>query len=117
MGERLTLTKPMDIGILTRNSERMLRKCIDSVYKNVPVNRLIIVDGYSTDNTLHIVKEFQKRHGNVIIVQDKGTRGRARQIAINMILTIKAFVNPISSNFFSTFPAWVRVLDLDTCTL
>ena len=87
MGERLTLTKPMDIGILTRNSERMLRKCIDSVYKNVPVNRLIIVDGYSTDNTLHIVKEFQKRHGNVIIVQDKGTRGRARQIAINMVET------------------------------
>jgi glycosyltransferase involved in cell wall biosynthesis len=87
MGERLTLTKPVDIVILTRNSERMLRKCLDSVYENVPVNRLIIVDGYSTDNTLQIVKEFQKRHGNVIIVQDKGTRGRARQIAINMVET------------------------------
>ena len=75
----------MDVVILTKNSERVLRKCIDSVYKNVPVNRLIVVDGYSTDATAHIVKEFQKKYGNVIFVQDKGTRGRARQEAMKQV--------------------------------
>jgi glycosyltransferase involved in cell wall biosynthesis len=85
MIERLTMTKPVDVVILTKNSERLLRECIDSVYKNVPVNRLIVVDGYSTDNTKNIVKEFQERHGNVIFVQDKGTRGKARQKAMNEV--------------------------------
>jgi glycosyltransferase involved in cell wall biosynthesis len=85
MSERLTLTKPVDVIILTKNSERLLRKCIDSVYQNVPLSRLIVVDGYSTDNTIRIVKEFQERHGNVIFVQDKGTRGSARQVGINKV--------------------------------
>lgn len=77
----------MDVVILTRNSGRLLKKCIDSVYQNVPVNRLIVVDGYSTDNTLQILKEFQERQGNVVVVQDRGTRGSARQAAINKVET------------------------------
>lgn len=83
----MNLTKPVDVVILTKNSGRLLRKCIDSVYQNVPVNRLIVVDGYSTDNTLQILKEFQERQGNVVIVQDRGTRGNARQVAINKVKT------------------------------
>jgi glycosyltransferase involved in cell wall biosynthesis len=79
------MIKPVDVVILTKNSERMLRKCIDSVYENVPVNRLIVVDGYSTDGTVQIVKAFQERHGNVIYVQDGGTRGSARQAGINKV--------------------------------
>jgi glycosyltransferase involved in cell wall biosynthesis len=83
--EVLTLIKPVDVVILTKNSERLLRRCIDSVYENVPVNRLIVVDGYSSDGTIQIVKECQERHGNVIFVQDKGTRGSARQAGINKV--------------------------------
>ena len=57
--------KPVDVAILTMNSDRMLRECINSVYQNVPVNNLIIVDGYSTDTTADIVKEFQEKYGNI----------------------------------------------------
>jgi glycosyltransferase involved in cell wall biosynthesis len=85
--ERLNLTKPVDVVILTKNSERLLRRCIDSVYQNVPINRLIVVDGYSTDSTLQILEEFQERHGNVVLVQDRGTRGSARQVGINKVKT------------------------------
>jgi glycosyltransferase involved in cell wall biosynthesis len=85
MNWRLILTKPVDVVILTKNSERLLKKCIDSVYRNVPVDRLIVVDGYSTDNTMRIVKQFQRRYGNVIFVQDKGTRSSARQIAMSKV--------------------------------
>jgi len=77
--------KPVDVVILTKNSERLLRQCIESVYRNVPVKRLIIVDGYSTDRTIQIVKQFQEKYGNVVFVQDRGTRGEARQKAIEMI--------------------------------
>jgi glycosyltransferase involved in cell wall biosynthesis len=83
--EGFALMKPVDVVILTKNSERLLRECIDSVYRNVPVNRLIVVDGYSTDNTVQIVKEFQQRHGDVVLVQEKGTRGSARQEAMDMV--------------------------------
>jgi glycosyltransferase involved in cell wall biosynthesis len=77
--------KPVDVVILTKNSQRLLGKCIDSVYRNVLVNNLIVVDGYSTDGTMQIVREFQERHGNVIFVQDRGTRASARQKAMNMV--------------------------------
>jgi glycosyltransferase involved in cell wall biosynthesis len=71
----------IDVAILTKNSQRMLRECLDSVYLNVPVRKLIVVDGYSTDATADIVADFQKKHGNVIFIQTAGTRGSARQIA------------------------------------
>ncbi len=75
----------IDVAILTMNSERMLRECINSIYENVPVKNLIVVDGYSTDNTVEIIQEFQEKYGNVIFVQEKGTRGSARQTAIRRV--------------------------------
>lgn len=78
---------PIDVVMLTKNSERLLRACLTSVYKNVPVNNLIIVDGYSTDATLKIAEEFQEKYGNVVVIQDTGTRGSARQKAIDHVKT------------------------------
>ncbi len=77
----------VDVVIITKNSERMLNECLNSVYKNVPVNKLIVVDGYSTDRTLKIVRRFQKKHGNVLVIQDKGTRATARQKGIDQVKT------------------------------
>jgi glycosyltransferase involved in cell wall biosynthesis len=73
--------------MLTKNSERLLRECLESVYRNVPVNKLIVVDGYSTDETLKILEEFENKYENVVLIQDSGTRGRARQIAIQRVET------------------------------
>jgi len=77
----------VDVVVITKNSERMLRQCLKSIYKNVPVNRLIVVDGFSTDKTLQIVHEFQKEHKNVLMMQDKGNRATARQKGINQVKT------------------------------
>jgi len=77
----------VDVVVLTKNSARFLRECMTSIYDNVPVNRLIIVDGYSTDATLDIVEEFQREHGNIKLIQTMGTRGYARQKAIEMVET------------------------------
>ena len=63
----------------------MLRECINSVYQNVPVNNLIIVDGPPLTPPADIVKEFQEKYGNVTFIQEKGTRGSARQTAIRMV--------------------------------
>jgi glycosyltransferase involved in cell wall biosynthesis len=86
-GEPLLTDKKVDVIVLTKNSERRLRECLTSVYENVPVSSLIVVDGYSTDRTLEIVREFQERHGNVVLIRDKGTRGSARQKAMSRVKT------------------------------
>ena len=80
-------TAPIDVAILTMNSAAKLRECLHSVYLNVPVNRLIVVDGCSTDATQTIVEEFQRQHGNVIFIREKGTRATARQKAIRLVRT------------------------------
>jgi len=72
----------VDIVVLTKNSEEQLERCLNAVYRNAPVNRLIIVDGYSTDRTLEIIRKFDKKHHNVVLIQDRGWRGKARQIGI-----------------------------------
>ena len=79
--------EPIDVAILTLNSERKLRQCLNSVYAYVPVKRLLVVDGFSSDGTLAIFGEFQAKYGNVVIAQEKGTRGSARQTAIEMVQT------------------------------
>ncbi len=75
----------IDVAILTMNSAAKLRECINSVYRNVPVKSLIVIDGCSTDATQAIVEEFQRQHGNVIFIQEKGTRASARQKAIQLV--------------------------------
>lgn len=77
----------VDVVMLTKNSEHILEKCLKSIYENVPVNRLIIVDGFSTDNTLKILEDFNKNYGNVKIIKEKGTRAKARERGINEVET------------------------------
>ncbi|MEM3612700.1 MAG: glycosyltransferase family A protein [Candidatus Bathyarchaeia archaeon] len=77
----------VDVVVLTKNSERVLEKCLNSIYKNIPVNRLIIVDGYSTDSTLKIIEKFREKYGNVVLLMDNGTRGSARMKGIKEVKT------------------------------
>jgi glycosyltransferase involved in cell wall biosynthesis len=77
----------IDVVLLTKNSERVLTKCLDSLYQNVPVHRLIVVDGYSTDATLAIVQTFHQKYNNVKVISDNGTRASARQKGIMAVQT------------------------------
>jgi len=77
----------VDVIVLTKNSGRVLEECLKSIYRNVPINRLIVVDGYSTDSTLQIVEKFREKYGNVTLVMDNGTRGSARMKGINNVKT------------------------------
>lgn len=76
----------VDVVLLTLNSDRKLQQCLESVYQNVPVNRLIAVDGGSTDKTLQILDQFNSKYGNVQVIMDKnGTRATARQKGIGNV--------------------------------
>lgn len=79
--------RSVDVVLLTKNSDRKLKACLDSVYQNVPVEKLIVVDGYSTDKTLEIVNGFKEKYRNVKVILDKGNRATARQEGIGAVTT------------------------------
>jgi len=76
----------VDVCMLTLNSVKpVLRKCLESLRREVPVNRLIVVDGGSTDSTLKICFEFFPECK--IIMDVNGNRATARQKAIDAVET------------------------------
>ncbi len=75
----------VDVVLLTLNSDRKLQLCLESVYRELPVNQLIAVDGGSRDRTLQILAEFNTRYSNVKVIHDKGTRATARQKGIQNV--------------------------------
>jgi len=75
----------IDAVLLTKNSEKpCLQECLEALMKNVPVNRLIVVDANSTDRTLEIIRTY---YPDALILIDTGTRATARQLAIRQIET------------------------------
>jgi len=75
----------VDVVLLTKNSLKpCLSECVESIYRNVPVNRLLVVDGGSTDGTLELLKEYP---GVKIIEDSYGTRASARQKGIDAVET------------------------------
>ncbi|MDI6905191.1 MAG: glycosyltransferase family A protein [Candidatus Bathyarchaeia archaeon] len=77
----------IDVVVLTKDSEHLLERCLNSIYQNIPVNKLIIVDGYSKDNTLKILQEFNKKYKNIKVFLDNGNRATARQKGIREVET------------------------------
>ncbi|MBC7130890.1 glycosyltransferase family 2 protein [Candidatus Bathyarchaeota archaeon] len=77
----------VDVVMLTKNSESILRECLTSIYENVPVNRLIVLDASSTDNTSAIIEEFDNRYGNVVFITENGSRAEARERGIKEVET------------------------------
>ena len=77
----------VDVVLLTKNSQHLLSKCLASIYKNVPIKNLIVIDGYSTDRTLEIIDKFNKKYGNVKIFKTVGSRAKAREKGISQVTT------------------------------
>lgn len=79
--------EPIDVVVLTKNSEHLLDKCITSIYENVLVKNLIVIDGFSTDRTMKIINETSETHGNVEVLKVNGSRARARERGIKQVST------------------------------
>ncbi|MBT0160043.1 glycosyltransferase family 2 protein [Candidatus Bathyarchaeota archaeon A05DMB-2] len=77
----------VDVVLLTKNSEHLLDKCLASIFESVPVNNLIIVDGFSNDGTMEIVNRVKQKFGNVKVLKVDGSRAKARQRGIAQVTT------------------------------
>ena len=96
----------IDVVMITKNSDFMLKRCIESIYANLPVENLIIVDGFSTDKTLSIINKLNEKFKTIKVVSLKGSRALARQIGIRNVKTKWfMFVDSdiiLSKNWFKT---------------
>jgi glycosyltransferase involved in cell wall biosynthesis len=52
--------EPVDILMVTLDAELYLEKCLDTVYREVPVNKVFVVDGGSKDKTLEILGKYHR---------------------------------------------------------
>lgn len=63
----------IDTSIATKNSAKTIARCIRAIRESIPVNRLVVVDGGSTDETVAIARSL----GADVIV-NKGLLGSVR---------------------------------------
>jgi glycosyltransferase involved in cell wall biosynthesis len=83
----LNAPNEIDVVLLTKNSQHLLSRCLASAYRNLPIKNLIVIDGFSTDGTLRILEEFNKKYGNIKIFQTDGSRAKARTHGIRKVTT------------------------------
>ena len=98
----------VDVVMLTKNSMKpSLPRTVASVYENVPVDRLLVVDGGSKDGT---VEFLSGQRGAVVIDDSRGTRATSRQKGIDAVRTeFFAFVDSdvvLQTAWYSLAIAW-----------
>ena len=69
---------------LSRNDPGVFEECLDSIKREVPVHRIIVVDAFSEDSTLEMVR---RKFPHVEVIQDNALRGKAREIGIGAVET------------------------------
>jgi glycosyltransferase involved in cell wall biosynthesis len=104
-------TMEIDVAIITKNSEKYLRECLDSIYRNITVHHLLIVDGHSRDATLQIAQAYPRCK----VIFDRGTRATARQRTLEMVDTpLFAFVDSDVVLGRDWFGEMMKVIDEQT---
>lgn len=74
----------IDVVICTKNSESVLAECLNSIFEEIPVCHLIVLDGFSIDKTLDIIDNYKDKF-NIKIIQTKAGLGKSREISIQNV--------------------------------
>ncbi|MEA3314868.1 MAG: glycosyltransferase family 2 protein [Campylobacterota bacterium] len=112
-------SKEISIIIPCLNEERYISSCLDSILNsdyNQEYMEILVVDGMSEDNTREIVKEYEKKHNYVKLIDNiKKTAPIAMNIGINN--SVGEFIFIISAhakydkNYFSKLVE--NIIELD----
>ncbi|QQG44795.1 MAG: glycosyltransferase family 2 protein [Candidatus Roizmanbacteria bacterium] len=82
-----TFNPLLSIIIISYNTEKITKDCIDSIYKSLSSNspnhpnlpfELIVIDNASTDDSPQMLQSLQKHHDNLILIQNEKNTGFAK---------------------------------------
>lgn len=65
----------IDVTVATLNNARTIGRCLEAIRENVPMSRLIIVDGGSRDGTIELATKYGAH-----VVYERGLLGRVRYV-------------------------------------
>jgi glycosyltransferase involved in cell wall biosynthesis len=103
---RLTLS----VAVCTYNGERFLhRQLLSILEQQLPVDDIVICDDASTDNTFHILEQFQQKHPFVITVQRNPVRLGARRNFENALLKCKGDIIFLSDQDDEWLPSKTKI--------
>lgn len=82
---------------------------LQSIYSLFDYNKFeyVIVDNFSTDNSIKIFKKYKAKYGNVRIFQRKCKRGKGRNIAVSYSITNFIVVVDTDTVYFPIFKRFV----------
>jgi GT2 family glycosyltransferase len=76
----------IDVVMLTKNSNKpWFKRILKAIKEEVPVHHFIVVDGYSTDGTIEVVKEFFD--DKLILLRTRKPLGCARYLGMKLVDT------------------------------
>lgn len=97
--------KKVSVYIPCFNSEKTIKKCIESVINQTyPVGEIIIIDDGSTDNTLKLISEY-----NVRLIKHKKNEGLAKARNTGVLYSRNEFIAALDSDCYAS-PTWLEYL-------
>ncbi|MDH5385841.1 MAG: glycosyltransferase family 2 protein [Candidatus Aminicenantes bacterium] len=83
--EKESEAEAIDVLMLTLDAESFLDRCLISVYREIPVRRLLVCDGGSKDGTIDILKKYPRVQ--TFIRPDIRTTGKATEFLFTQLET------------------------------
>lgn len=75
----------ISVCITVFNEEKTISKLLDSLLlQTKKPNEIIIVDNFSTDKTVEIIRHFQKKNKHIKLLIEKCTRGKGRNLGVEV---------------------------------
>jgi glycosyltransferase involved in cell wall biosynthesis len=105
-------TPKLSICTTNYNCAHAIRQHLDSVYSQLDEDffEYIVVDNLSKDDSVKILREYEKTHGNMKILSQKCTMGKGRQIAFEssvgefvMVIDTDTVYSPIFKSFVDIY--------------
>ena len=76
----------IDVVMLTNNSNKpYFRRVLNAIKREIPVHHFIVVDNYSTDGTLDVVKQYFK--DVLLVIRTRGSLGYSRYVGMKLVDT------------------------------